>query len=83
MPLAQNLKKILEKKKKKVNLLHLDTITPAHLDYLDMDCFVSTACPRIAIDDQSLFKQPILIPLEVEILLGYKDWETYKFDQIL
>ncbi len=83
MPLAQNLKRILEKKKKKVNLFLLDTITPAHLDYLDMDCFVSTACPRIAIDDQSLFKQPILTPLEVEILLGYKDWETYKFDQIL
>lgn len=83
MPLAHKLKKMLEKKEKKVTLLLLDTITPPDLDYLGIDCYISTACPRIAIDDQSLFKQPILTPLEMEILLGYKDWETYKFDQIL
>lgn len=83
MHLAQKVKKILESKKKKAYFILLDTITPEHLDYLDMDCFVSTACPRIAIDDYCLYKQPILTPTEVEILLGYKDWETYKFDQIL
>ncbi len=81
--LAQKLKKLLEKKKKKVNFILLNNIAPEHLDYLHMDCFVSTACPRIAIDDHSLFRQPILTPIEVEILLGYKDWETYKFDQLL
>lgn len=83
MPLAHKLKQRLEKNKKKAHLLLLDTITPSHLDYLGMDCYVSTACPRIAIDDYSLFKKPILTPLELDILLGYKNWETYKFDQIL
>ena len=83
MPLAHKLQKILTYKKKKAHFLLLDTIVPEHLTYLDMDCFVSTACPRIAIDDHSLFRQPILTPIEIEILLGYKDWETYKFDQML
>jgi 2-(3-amino-3-carboxypropyl)histidine synthase len=81
--LAYHLKGLLERNQKKVFLIHLDMITPSKLDYLSMDCFVSTACPRIAIDDYSLFKKPILTPLELEILLGRKEWESYKFDQIL
>jgi 2-(3-amino-3-carboxypropyl)histidine synthase len=49
---------------------------------LGIDCFVSTACPRIAIDDYMQYKVPIITPIELDILLGYKKWDDYIFDEI-
>ena len=54
-----------------------------YIDYSDFDAFVSTACPRVAIDDAMKFKKPVLTPIEFEILLGERDWNNYEFDQIL
>jgi 2-(3-amino-3-carboxypropyl)histidine synthase len=59
-----------------------DTITPA-IDYMDFDCFVSTACPRVAIDDGPRYKKPLLTPVELSMALGDRPWEPYVFDQIL
>ena len=36
------------------------------LEGLDLDAYVNTACPRIAIEDRTNFKKPILNPDELE-----------------
>jgi 2-(3-amino-3-carboxypropyl)histidine synthase len=48
-----------------------------------VDAFVSTACPRIAIDDALRYKKPILTPVELEVSLGIRRWDDYVFDSIL
>ena len=48
-----------------------------------IDCFVSTACPRIAIDDYMQYEIPIITPVELDVVLGLKKWEDYSFDEIL
>jgi 2-(3-amino-3-carboxypropyl)histidine synthase len=48
-----------------------------------VDAFVSTACPRIAIDDALRYKRPMLTPIELEVALGVRAWEDYAFDSIL
>jgi 2-(3-amino-3-carboxypropyl)histidine synthase len=76
-------KKVLDAGKKCL-LLAADTITPTFIDRFPMvDVFVSTACPRIAIDDYTCYKKPILTPLELKIALKEKEWDEYVFDQIL
>ncbi len=81
MQLARKLKKDVERRGKRAHLIILNNITEA-VDYLDFDCFVSTACPRVAMDDASRYKKPILTPVELEILLGEREWTQYLFDQI-
>ena len=81
MQLAKKLKREVEKKGKRAYLIMVNNITEA-VDYLDFDCFVSTACPRVAIDDTLRYKKPVLTPVELEILLGEREWTQYVFDQI-
>ena len=47
-----------------------------------VDVFVSTACPRIAIDDYMAYKKPIVTPFELLIALHEKNWDDYTFDEI-
>jgi 2-(3-amino-3-carboxypropyl)histidine synthase len=49
---------------------------------MDLDAFVMTACPRIAIDDSIRYKKPLLTPQELEIVLELRDWEDYEMDEI-
>ncbi len=44
---------------------------------------VSTACPRLAIDDGPHYPIPLLTPWEMEMVLGLRDMADYRFDQIL
>jgi 2-(3-amino-3-carboxypropyl)histidine synthase len=60
-----------------------DQFSPSALQGFDLDCYVSTACPRLAIDDYLQYKKPIITPIELEIALGRREWETYVFDEIL
>ena len=81
--LAYKIKKKLTSKEKKSYILILDNFNPlVFQSFLGLDCFISTACPRIAIDDYILYKVPIITPVELDILLGYKKWEEYCFDEI-
>jgi diphthamide synthase subunit DPH2 len=57
-------------------------LNPDHLLGLDVDAFVSVACPRIAIDDFAIYKKPIITPPEAEIVYGQRKWEDYIFDEI-
>ena len=82
--LAYKLKEKLDSKKKKSYIFVVNHFLPSHLEsFRDVDCFVSAACPRIAIDDYMQYKVPIITPVELDILLGFKKWEDYQFDEIL
>lgn len=81
---AFRLKKLIEEKDRDAYIISVDYVNPVNLEtFRDVDCFVSTACPRIAIDDYLSYKTPIVTPIELEIVLGVKDWEDYEFDEIL
>lgn len=81
--LAKNLKKMIYNEGKEAHLILLDEITPPSLlPYMDLDAFIVTACPRIAIDDSKMYKKPLLTPPELEIVLGLREWEDYKMDEI-
>lgn len=79
MELAKKLKKKIEGKGKKASIIYIDEIDEK-INYLDFDCFVSTACPRVAIDDSDKFKKPLLTPFELEIL--FEERESYVMDEI-
>ena len=76
-------KKILETKKKNFSLFIVDHISPYSLEQFPyIDCFISTACPRIVIDDSGQYKKPIITPNELEISFEMKPYEAYQFDEI-
>jgi len=83
MKLVPELKKIIKDNNKESLVISLDFFSPESLEgFRDIDCFVSTACPRVAIDDYLRYKIPIITPIELEIVLGIRKWEDFKFDQI-
>ena len=58
-------------------------ISEMQLRNLGFDAYVNTACPRLALDDQSRFPVPLLSPAEYEIALGLREWEDYCIDEIV
>jgi 2-(3-amino-3-carboxypropyl)histidine synthase len=83
LKLALEIKKMLDAAGKKSLYITLDDFSYDSLQgFGDIDCYVSTACPRIAIDDYNQYKKPIITPVELEIVLGRREWEQYVFDQI-
>lgn len=58
-------------------------VTPDQLLNLGFPCYVNTACPRLAYDDQVRFSAPVLTPGEFEILCGVREFEDYEVDEIL
>lgn len=81
--LAKDLKKMIYNGGKEAYLIFLNEINPPSLlPYMDLDAFIVTACPRIAIDDSKMYKKPLLTPQEMEIVLGTRDWEDYQMDEI-
>ena len=79
---AKELRKLLRWKKKDAALILMDKFDPDKLRSLGFDAYVSTACPRIAIDDYAMYDRPLLTPQELEIVLGVRKWENYSFDQM-
>lgn len=83
MKLAREIKDNLEKKGKEALLILMENISPdLLLPFLDLDAFVVTACPRIAIDDSQMYKKPLLTPQELEIVLDKRPWDDYQLDEI-
>jgi 2-(3-amino-3-carboxypropyl)histidine synthase len=81
--LAKSLKKMIDKEKREAFIIMLDNVSPDLLiPYMDLDAFVVTACPRVAIDDASMYKKPLLTPKELEIVLNKREWADYKIDEI-
>jgi len=82
--LAYELKEKLDSKQKKSYIFALNHFSPSTIEtFRDIDCFVSTACPRIPIDDYMQYKVPIITPVELDIVLGFLKWDDYQFDEIL
>jgi 2-(3-amino-3-carboxypropyl)histidine synthase len=81
--LAYKIKKMLDSENKKSYIITAENFSYSLLEgFRDIECFISTACPRIAIDDFSQYKKPIITPIELEILIGKRRWEEYKLDEI-
>lgn len=57
-------------------------VSPDQLLNLGYPCYVNTACPRLAFDDQARFPVPVLTPAEFEILCGIRDFAEYEVDEI-
>jgi 2-(3-amino-3-carboxypropyl)histidine synthase len=79
---AYEMKNKLERNSTKATILMADTFSPEQLNYLVFDAYVNTACPRLTIDDYKRYKKVIITPIELEIVLGERSWEQYKFDEI-
>jgi 2-(3-amino-3-carboxypropyl)histidine synthase len=83
MKLAREIKDNLEKEGKEALLILMENISPdLLLPFLDLDAFIVTACPRIAIDDSQMYKKPLLTPQELEIVLDKRPWDDYQLDEI-
>jgi len=58
--LAEEIKKKLEKKGKKAEILIANSFDPFSLENFELfDCYITTACPRIS-DDYEVFRKPVL-----------------------
>lgn len=64
------------------HILVMDMVTPDALRAFDLDAFVNTACPRIAIDGSAGFPAPVLTPIEFEVVVGERRWADLVFDEI-
>jgi 2-(3-amino-3-carboxypropyl)histidine synthase len=82
MELATHLKDLAETHGRHAQIFLMDLVSPEFLQGYRVDAWVNTACPRIAIEDVLLYKEPILTPQEFEIVLGVRAWEDYRFDEI-
>ncbi|MHC1631076.1 MAG: diphthamide biosynthesis enzyme Dph2 [Methanotrichaceae archaeon] len=65
---------------REMSLVYVGNVEPDVLINLKVDAAVSTACPRIALDDAAKYNVPVLTPPEFEILL--REREDYKLDEI-
>jgi 2-(3-amino-3-carboxypropyl)histidine synthase len=84
MSLAKQLKKTLEEHGMEAYIILADNINPdILLPYMELEAFIVSACPRIAIDDSQMYKKPLLTPQELEIVLNKREWENYQLDEIL
>jgi len=58
---AKKLKAKLQKKEKSAYIFLFDTLVFSELEnFPDIDCWINTACPRIAVDDHSRFQRPVI-----------------------
>ncbi|MDD1763985.1 MAG: diphthamide biosynthesis enzyme Dph2 [Methanobacteriaceae archaeon] len=84
LEIAVALKKKIQDQGREAYLILLDKIKPDLLmAFRDLDAFVVTACPRIAIDDDQIYEKPLITPYELEIALGITDWGDYQIDEII
>lgn len=63
-------------------IAEFDTVTPQKLETLGFGAWISTACPRLAIDDYAAYGVPILTVPEAEIMVGRRSWDDYVLDEI-
>ncbi|AGI47449.1 diphthamide biosynthesis protein 2-related domain protein [Thermoplasmatales archaeon BRNA1] len=82
MDAADRIEQQLRDAGKTVYRLVTDEITPNALIPFKVDAYVSTACPRVAMDDQAKYQHPMLTIPEAETVLGLRTWDDYVFDSI-
>jgi 2-(3-amino-3-carboxypropyl)histidine synthase len=73
---AMRLKKMISSRGKNAIIIAGDEILPESFqDFEDVEVFVNTSCPRLALDDAERFSKPILLPREVLVAIGELTWE--------
>ena len=73
---AENLKKKLVAKGKDVIIITMKEFQPDELlNFGNIEVFVVTACPRVAIEDQPRYSKPVLTMKELGVVLGDVSWE--------
>jgi 2-(3-amino-3-carboxypropyl)histidine synthase len=65
---AKFIKSKLEAMGKKAYIFGCNYVNEDYVEGVKVDCYVNTACPRIAYDDHLSFKKPIITPQEVLLL---------------
>jgi 2-(3-amino-3-carboxypropyl)histidine synthase len=65
---------------REAEILLSQRVDPADLVGRDVEAFVNTACPRIALDDSANYPKPVLTPPEFLMALGELPLEPYRFD---
>ena len=78
MELAQHLTKLSPESV----IVTMREVNADELLNLGFSCYVNTACPRLAYDDQVRFPVPVLSPQEFEILCNVRTWDEYAIDEI-
>ncbi len=81
--LAVRCRDALWKKGLRADIVQLNEVRPEALLPYGAEAAVSTACPRLAIDDGPHYPIPLLTPWEMEMVLGLRSMGDYQFDQIL
>lgn len=82
--LAECLIDLLRERKIRSKMIIMDHMDPMKLKALGIDLVVSTACPRIAMDDSIKYTDEgitILTPVELRIALGILSWSDFTFDE--
>lgn len=80
--LAERLRGYILEAGKKCEMIAINEITPEKLIDLGFDAYVSTACPRIALDDSNSYSSPIATASELMISLSKAEWEEYRIDDL-
>ncbi len=74
--IAMSIRNQLEEKGKTAVILYADEVVPEKLmDFTNIEVFVDTACPRLALDDPERFPKPILTRDEIMVAVGAWTWE--------
>lgn len=81
--LAVRCRDILRRKGMRADLVQLNEVRADALLPYRAEAAVSTACPRLAIDDGPHYPIPLLTPWEMEMVLGLRSMDEYQFDQIM
>jgi len=79
-PMALALQRRARERGREAEIFVFDRLDPRDLIGRDVDVFVNTACPRIALDDSDLYEKPMLTPPEFLMVLGELPLEPYRFD---
>lgn len=74
---AKEIKKEMERHGRRSLIIPISDLEDHTLQsFSDIDAFIDTACPRVAIDDLSKFSKPILLPAEIEVALKKTQWDV-------
>ncbi|HZY70042.1 MAG TPA: diphthamide biosynthesis enzyme Dph2 [Thermoplasmata archaeon] len=78
--MARSLQRRAEAHGRTAEILVFGRLDPNDLIGRDLDAYVCTACPRIALDDTDLYPKPVLTGPEFLMALGELPLEPYRFD---
>ena len=81
---ALEVREALKREGKEAYILALREITSTSLSqFPSIEAFINTACPRISMDEPSIFPRPVLTLKEAYVMLGRMRWETLLEEGIL